>query len=55
VHDGRIAHIERRERVRLDGADRRSPDDRTRNAISPDRTCRTAGGDDSTHQEERSE
>jgi len=55
VHDGRIAHIERRERVRLDGADRRSPDDRTRNGISPDRTCRTAGGDDSTHQEERAE
>jgi hypothetical protein len=55
VHDGRIAHIERRERVRLEGADRRSPDSRMRNEASPDRTCRMAGGADSTHQEERSE
>ena len=55
VHDGRIAHIERRERVRLEGADHRSPDSRTRNETSSDRTCRTAGGADSTQQQERSE
>jgi hypothetical protein len=55
VHDGRIAHIERRERVRLEGADRRSPDSRTRNELSPDRACRTAGGVDSTDDTERSE
>jgi hypothetical protein len=53
VHDGRIAHIERRERVRLDEAVRRPPDNRTRNETetSPDRACRTAGGADSTHDE----
>ena len=55
VHDGRIAHIERRERVRLEGADRRSPDSRTRNELSPDRACRTAGGADSTDDREKSE
>jgi hypothetical protein len=52
VHDGRIAHIERRERVRLDEADRRSPDRRTRNEPSPDRACRTAGGADSIPDED---
>ncbi len=52
VHDGRIAHIERRERVRLEGADRRSPDSRMRNADNPDRACRTPGGADSTYDEE---
>ncbi len=53
VHDGRIAHIERRERVRLEEADRRTPDRRTRNEDSPDRACRTAGGADSTPDEEQ--
>jgi hypothetical protein len=52
VHDGRIAHIERRERVRLEEADRRSPDSRTRNEHSPDRARRTAGGADSIPDEE---
>jgi hypothetical protein len=52
VHDGRIAHIERRERVRLEEADRRSPDRRMRNGNSPDRACRTAGGADSTPEED---
>jgi hypothetical protein len=52
VHDGRIAHIERRERVRLEETDRRSPDSRTRNESSPDRARRTAGGAESTHDEE---
>ncbi len=52
VHDGRIAHIERRERVRLEEADRRSPESRTRNETNSDRACRTAGGADSTPDEE---
>jgi hypothetical protein len=52
VHDGRIAHIERRERLRLEGADHRTPDHRTRTETSTDRTCRTAGGGDSRQNEE---
>jgi hypothetical protein len=55
VHEGRVAHIERRERVRLEGADRRSPESRMRNHEDPDRPRRIAGGADSTPDEETRE
>jgi hypothetical protein len=44
VHDGRVVQIERRERVRFDAADRRSPDDRERTHDSSPRAQRTADG-----------
>jgi hypothetical protein len=54
VHDGRVVQIERRERVRLEPADDRAPDDRRRNQSPDERTFRTAGGAASRSNEERS-
>jgi hypothetical protein len=54
VHDGRVVLIERRERVRLEPADERPPDDRRRNQSPMERTFRTAGGAASRSNEERS-
>ena len=44
VHDGRVVQIERRERVRLEPADYRSPDHRGRTDEASPRTDRTPGG-----------
>lgn len=44
VHDGRIVQIERREKVRLEDADRRSPDGRKRETNDIGRADRISGG-----------
>ncbi len=44
VHDGRIVQIERREKVRLEDADRRSPGDRKREPNHNGRADRISGG-----------
>ena len=51
VHDGRVAHIERRERFRVERTAGRVPDDRTHEADHHDRTRRTTGGAESTDEE----
>lgn len=43
VHAGRVVQIERREKVRLDEAGRRQPEDRRRNGKENDRADRTTG------------
>ena len=43
LHAGRVVQIERREKVRLDEAGRRQPDDRWRNGTGNDRADRTTG------------
>lgn len=43
LHAGRVVQIERREKVRLDEAGRRQPDDRWRNGRENDRADRTTG------------
>lgn len=43
VHDGRIVQIERREKVRLEDADRRQPDDRKREPNAIGRADRNSG------------
>ena len=43
IHDGRIVQIERREKVRLEDADRRQPDDRKREPNDIGRADRISG------------
>jgi hypothetical protein len=51
VHEGQIVHVERRERLRLTGAEDRSPDSRMRKHNPADRAHRTTGGPESMNEE----
>jgi hypothetical protein len=54
VHDGRVVQIERREKVRLDGAGSR-PDHRGRGSNHDRRADRTSGGFEAARAEEMAE
>jgi hypothetical protein len=55
VHDGRVVQIERREKVRLDIADRRSPDHREHGDHPEDGRHRSRGAAPSARTEKRLE
>lgn len=46
VHEGRVVHVERRERLRVGTAGRRLPDNRGRDLQENHRTDRCPGGSD---------